>query len=78
MCAGALVHARIRRLIYGASDPKAGAAGSVLSVVNHPALNHPMQVTAGVLAGRCMDMLQAFFRERRAEHASRPKHARDA
>ncbi|MGA2963701.1 MAG: tRNA adenosine(34) deaminase TadA [Candidatus Korobacteraceae bacterium] len=77
MCAGALVHARIRRLVYGAPDPKAGAAGSVLSVVNHPALNHQMQVTAGVLAGRCMEMLQAFFRERRTENASRPKTARD-
>ena len=69
MCAGALVHARLRRLVYGAPDPKAGAAGSVLSVVNHPALNHRMQVSAGVLAGRCMEMLQAFFRQRRAEHA---------
>ena len=73
MCAGALVHARIRRLVYGAPDPKAGAAGSVLSVINHPALNHQMQVTAGVLAGRCMEMLQSFFRERRAENATRPK-----
>jgi tRNA(adenine34) deaminase len=77
MCAGALVHARIRRLVYGAPDSKAGAAGSALSVVNHPALNHQMQVTAGVLAGRCMEMLQAFFRERRMENASRPKPARD-
>jgi tRNA(adenine34) deaminase len=78
MCAGALVHARIRRLIYGAPDPKAGAAGSVLAVINHPALNHPIQVTAGVLAGRCMEMLQAFFRERRAENESRPKPVRDS
>jgi tRNA(adenine34) deaminase len=78
MCAGALVHARIRRLVYGAPDPKAGAAGSVLSVVSHAALNHEMQVTAGVLSGRCMEMLQAFFRERRAVNASRPKTARDA
>jgi tRNA(adenine34) deaminase len=65
MCAGALVHARIRRLVYGAPDPKTGAAGSVLAVVNHSALNHQMEITAGVLAGRCMEMLQAFFRERR-------------
>ncbi len=78
MCAGALVHARIRRLVYGAPDPKAGAAGSALSVVNHPALNHQMQVTAGVLAGRCMEMLQAFFRERRAENESHSKPARDS
>ena len=78
MCAGALVHARIRRLVYGAPDPKAGAAGSVLSIADHPALNHQMQVTAGVLAGRCMEMLQAFFRERRTENASRPRAVRDS
>ncbi len=66
MCAGALVQARIRRLIIGALDPKAGAAGSVLQVINHPALNHQMQVTSGVLAGRCTELLQTFFRERRA------------
>jgi tRNA(adenine34) deaminase len=66
MCAGALVQARIRRLIIGALDPKAGAAGSVLQVINHPTLNHQMQVTSGVLAGRCTELLQAFFRERRA------------
>lgn len=65
MCAGALVHARIRRLVIGALDPKSGAAGSALTVVNHPALNHRMQVTTGILAGRCMELLQNFFRERR-------------
>ena len=67
MCAGALVHARLRRLVYGADDPKAGAVRSVLPVLNHPALNHRMQVEAGVLGGRCAEMLQAFFRGRRAE-----------
>jgi tRNA(adenine34) deaminase len=67
MCAGALVHARLRRLVYGADDPKAGAVHSVLPVLNHPALNHSMQVQGGVLAGRCAEMLQAFFRARRAE-----------
>jgi tRNA(adenine34) deaminase len=77
MCAGALVHARIRRLVYGAADPKAGAAGSALSVINHAALNHRMEVRAGVLAGRCTEMLQAFFRERRAEKASHPGPARN-
>src|SRR5512135_2934325 len=55
MCAGALVHARLRRLVYGADDPKAGAAGSVMQVLNHPQLNHRMEVTRGVLASRCMD-----------------------
>jgi tRNA(adenine34) deaminase len=69
MCAGALVHARISRLVYGASDPKAGAAGSVLQVINHPGLNHRMEITAGVLAGRCSEVLQRFFRERRQQSA---------
>ena len=65
MCAGALVHARIRRLVYGADDPKAGAVHSVIHVLNHPGLNHRVQVRSGVLAGRCADMLQEFFRNRR-------------
>ncbi len=67
MCAGALIHARIARLVYGASDPKAGAAGSVLQVINHPGLNHRMEVTAGVLAGKCSEVLQAFFRQKRQQ-----------
>jgi len=65
MCAGALVHARIRRLVYGADDPKAGAVHSVMQVLNHPQLNHRMEIKRGVLAGRCAEMLQSFFRERR-------------
>ncbi len=65
MCAGALVHARLKRLVYGADDPKAGAVRSVMQVLNHPALNHCMEVASGVLAARCMDLLQAFFREKR-------------
>jgi tRNA(adenine34) deaminase len=65
MCAGALVHARIKRLVYGADDPKAGAVYSVLQVLNHPQLNHRMEVKGGVLAGRCVEMLQSFFRNRR-------------
>lgn len=65
MCAGALIHARISRLVFGASDPKAGAAGSVLQVLNHPSLNHKMDVTAGVLAEKCSDILQEFFRRKR-------------
>jgi tRNA(adenine34) deaminase len=69
MCAGALVHARISRLVYGASDPKAGAAGSVLQVINHPGLNHRMEITAGVLASRCSEVLQRFFREKRQQSA---------
>jgi len=65
MCAGAMVHARIVRLVFGAADPKAGAAGSVLSVLNHPLLNHQMQVGQGILADESAELLQGFFRERR-------------
>jgi tRNA(adenine34) deaminase len=65
MCAGAIVHARISRLAFGARDPKAGAVGSIMQVINHPRLNHHVEVTEGVLAGRCMDILQEFFRGRR-------------
>ena len=67
MCAGALVHARLKRLVYGADDPKAGAVHSVLEVLNHPGLNHRMEIRAGVLAGRCTELLHSFFRTRREE-----------
>jgi tRNA(adenine34) deaminase len=65
MCAGALVHARVKRLVYGADDPKAGAVASVMQVLNHPQLNHKVEVRSGVLAGRSADLLQTFFRNRR-------------
>ena len=65
MCAGAILHARIRRLVYAASDPKAGACGSVLGVMNHPQLNHKVEVVSGVLAEECGAMLTSFFRSRR-------------
>ena len=65
MCAGALVHARIRRLVYGADDPKAGAVHSVMQVLNHPQLNHQIEVRSGVLAGRSAEVLQTFFKSRR-------------
>jgi tRNA(adenine34) deaminase len=65
MCAGAMIHARIRRLIFGADDPKAGAVHSVLQVLNHTQLNHRMEVCSGVLAGRSAEILQEFFRQRR-------------
>lgn len=65
MCAGAILHARLGRLVYAASDPKAGACGSVLSVMNHPSLNHRVEVTAGLLAEGCGAMLTGFFRSRR-------------
>ena len=67
MCAGAITHARIRRLIYGAEDAKAGAVHSMLQVLNHPRLNHQVESDSGVLAARCMDLLQTFFREKREE-----------
>ncbi|HEX3891266.1 MAG TPA: tRNA adenosine(34) deaminase TadA [Terracidiphilus sp.] len=66
MCAGAILHARIGRLLYAARDPKAGACGSVLSVLNHAALNHRVEVVEGVLAEECGAMLTDFFRRRRA------------
>lgn len=65
MCAGAMVHARIRALIYGADDPKAGAVHSVMQLLDHPALNHQVEVRRGVLAGQCAELLQGFFRSRR-------------
>ena len=67
MCAGAITHARIRRLIYGAEDAKAGAVHSMLQVLNHPKLNHQVEVSSGVLAARCMNLVQSFFRERRSD-----------
>jgi tRNA(adenine34) deaminase len=65
MCASAILHARIRRLVYAAADPKAGACGSVLTVLNHPQLNHRVEVTSGLLAEECGAMLTGFFRSRR-------------
>jgi tRNA(adenine34) deaminase len=65
MCAGAIVLARIARVVYGARDPKAGAAGSVLDVLGEPALNHNPEVTEGVLAQECAALLSEFFGARR-------------
>lgn len=65
MCAGALVLARIDRLVYGAADPKAGFAGSLGNLVQDPRLNHAVEITAGVLEEECAELLRAFFRERR-------------
>jgi tRNA(adenine34) deaminase len=67
MCAGAMTHARLKRLVYGADDPKAGAVHSIMQVLNHPQLNHQMEVRGGVLAGRSAELLQSFFRARRDE-----------
>jgi len=65
MCAGALVLARVQRLVYGAPDPKAGAAGSVTNLVQHEALNHRLEVTGGVLQEECAALLQQFFADLR-------------
>ncbi len=65
MCAGAMIHARVDKLVYATPDPKAGACGSVLSVMNHPQLNHQMQVEKGILAEEAGEMLRRFFRQRR-------------
>jgi tRNA(adenine34) deaminase len=65
MCAGAMIHARIDRLVFAAADPKAGACGSVLSVLNHPQLNHQMQMEQGIEAEESTELLRNFFRERR-------------
>jgi tRNA(adenine34) deaminase len=72
MCAGAITHARIRRLIYGAEDAKAGAVHSVFQVLNNSRLNHTVDVTGGVLAARCMELMQSFFRERRRASGNLP------
>jgi tRNA(adenine34) deaminase len=66
MCAGALVLARVDRLVYGADDPKAGAVGSLWDVVRDRRLNHRPEVVGGVLAAECGDLLRAFFRDQRA------------
>ena len=70
MCAGAMIHARIDRLVYAAADPKAGAAGSVMAVVNHPRLNHQMVVEQGILGEEAGELLRSFFRERRKQAAA--------
>ena len=66
MCAGALVHTRIRRVIFGCTDPSAGAAGSVLNLLQMPAFNHRCEIRSGVLQNECAAILQNFFRKRRA------------
>ncbi|MFT5675894.1 MAG: tRNA(adenine34) deaminase [Paraglaciecola sp.] len=67
MCAGLLVHSRIQRLVFGASDLKSGAAGSVMDLLRDERLNHQVEVSSGVLAKQCADKLSSFFRNRRAQ-----------
>lgn len=69
MCAGAMVHARVKRLVFATRDPKAGAAGSVFDIVRHPALNHAIDCEEGVLAEECSSLLRDFFRARRKNAA---------
>ncbi len=65
MCAGALVHVRIRRVIFGCSDPRSGAGGGFINLLQHPALNHHCEITAGVLQNESAEILQDFFRKKR-------------
>ena len=65
MCVGAMVHARIARLVYGAPEPKAGAIESAMRALDHPSLNHRFEVTRGVLEAECRDLVQGFFKARR-------------
>jgi tRNA(adenine34) deaminase len=65
MCAGAIIHARLRRVIYGCADPKGGGAGGVFNILQNPALNHQCEVTAGVRAEECGGILREFFKEKR-------------
>jgi tRNA(adenine34) deaminase len=65
MCAGAMVHARVKRLVFAARDPRAGAAGSVFNIVQHDALNHRLQIEEGVLRDECSALLRGFFQKRR-------------
>ena len=69
MCAGAVVHTRIRRVIFGCTDPSAGAFGSVMNLLQMQSLNHRCQITSGVLQKECAAILQEFFRKRRAGQA---------
>lgn len=67
MCAGAMVHSRIRRLVYGAADEKTGAVGSLMDILRHPGMNHQVEIASGVLADECAAMLSHFFRLRREQ-----------
>lgn len=73
MCAGAMLHARLKRVVYGAPDPKTGAAGSVIDLFAQSELNHQTQVLGGVLTQECAAVLQAFFKQRRAQKISSQK-----
>ena len=65
MCAGLITHARVKRLVFGASDPRTGATGTAIEVLNHASMNHKVEIESGVLADECGDILRRFFRARR-------------
>ncbi|RZM84753.1 tRNA adenosine(34) deaminase TadA [Pseudoalteromonas rubra] len=73
MCAGLLVHSRIKRVVFGAADAKTGAAGSIMNLLQEPKLNHQVEVLGGVLAEQCGEKLSAFFRRRRKEIKAQKK-----
>ena len=77
MCAGALVHVRIHRVIFGCADPQAGAAGSVINLLQLPSLNHQCDITSGVLQNECSLILQDFFRKRRGEQSGTPARSKN-
>jgi tRNA(adenine34) deaminase len=72
MCAGALIHVRIRRLIFGCADTRSGAAGGMINLLQHSALNHDCEITSGVLQNECAAILQDFFRKKRALNPDAP------
>ena len=73
MCAGAIVHARLRRVIFGCPDAKAGATGGLLNLLQHPSLNHHCDITSGILADESLMLLRDFFRQRRESNAANRK-----
>lgn len=75
MCSGALMHARVARVIYGAADPKAGAAGSQFDLLNDERFNHRISVTAGVRADQCAEILKQFFKAKRTRTGSGANHS---
>ncbi|MDX1525485.1 MAG: tRNA adenosine(34) deaminase TadA [Pseudidiomarina maritima] len=74
MCAGLITHARVKTLVFGASDPRTGATGSAIQVVNHSSMNHQVEVIGGVLADSCAQQLKDFFKQRRAQQAAEKLH----
>lgn len=70
MCAGLITHARVKTLVFGASDPRTGATGTAIEVLNHASMNHKVEVVGGVLSTDCAAILQEFFRKRRKNNAN--------